>query len=240
MIEKTEKPKQKRKPRKPKPEFQCGFCDKEFAHETGLLKHTCTKKLRDQARQEKPSRMAFEVYRRFYELNSHTAKTWDDFVVSRYFVDFYRVGRYIVDINPVNAKQFVDFLIRSGIPVAKWVSPTVYETYIRELTKKETPDAAIERNILLMQQWAAETGNHWSDFFKLVSPIQATLWIRTGRISPWLLYIAAGAESLFLRMSDEQLKLIQGYLDPPFWQQQMDKYKEEVTFLKEIINDAGV
>lgn len=238
------KPTAKRKPKAKKAEpvgFVCGFCNKTFLREPAFVVHMCVRKQRDLEKNDKNVRMALQVYRKFYDTNTKgQPKGWDDFIASRFYNDFIKVGRYIIEINPVNTPQFVDFLVRSGLPVNRWTSPAVYETYVRELTKKESPDAAVERNILLMQQWATENNQHWTDFFRLVSPAQATLWIRTGRISPWVIYITSSSEMLFNRMSSEQIELIRSYIDPGFWQLKMDKYPTEVKFLKQIFDEAGV
>lgn len=201
----------------------------------------CVKKQRDLDRQDKNSRMAFRVWLRYYELSmKQNNKTWDDFIGSQFYNDFLRVGKYINEVNAVNIPQFIDFLVRSSIPLKKWTHESVYETYIRELTKKETPDAAIERCLNLMQQWAGATGEHWADFFRKVGPAQATLWIKSGRLSPWVIYISGSSHELFDRMSSEQLQMVQSYLDPVFWSLKIDRHNDEVEFFRRVLDEAGV
>jgi hypothetical protein len=236
------KPKKQTKTKKQEPEFKCGFCDKPMVFESGIIKHLCVGKQRDQEKDEKHIRYAYQVYRKFYAANwkGQKEKGWGDFIKSRFYNDFVKVGRYIQDINAINAPQFVDFLVRSSLPVKQWTSPVVYETFVHELTKKESPGAAVERNILLMQQWATDTGNNWTDFFKKVSPAQATLWIKTGRISPWVIYICASSENLLMRLSDEQVEIVSKYIDPEFWAVRMQGHKDEVEFLRAVFDEAGV
>jgi hypothetical protein len=201
----------------------------------------CPIKLRDMDRDEKHVRYALQIYVRFYKANyKGPEKTWSEFIRSKFYNDFVKVGRYIQEINAINAMQFVDFLVRSTLPVTKWTSPTVYETFVRELTKKESPEAAVERNILLMQQWASDSGNHWTEFFEKISPAQATLWIANGRISPWVIYICSSSQSLFGRFSDEQLNIVSKYIDPEFWTVRMNRHKDEVDFLRSVFEEAGV
>lgn len=232
----------KRASAKAEPEFKCGFCDKVLKTERAFLVHACAIKKRDLERDEKHVRYALQIYRKFYDANyrNQREKTWTDFIQSKFYNDFVKVGRYIQEINAINAPQFVDFLVKSGLPIAKWTSPVVYETFVRELAKQESPDAAVERNILLMQQWASDTGNHWTDFFRKVSPAQATLWIKTGRISPWVLYLTRSSQELFARLSPEQINIVSKYVDPDFWEVRMRRHKEEVDFLKTVFDEAGV
>lgn len=226
----------------PNPALTCGFCKKTYKTEAAFMVHLCVGKQRDLERDEKHARYGLQIFRRFYEVNhrTHAAKTWDDFIRSTFYNDFIKVGRYIATLNAVNAPSFVTFLVKSGLPVKKWTSPSVYETFIHELTKKETPETAVERNILLMQQWATQTENRWEDFFVKIAPSQATIWITTGRISPWVFYVCATSDQLLMRMSDEQLMLAGKYLDPSFWDAKIKQYPEEVAAIKAVFRELGV
>lgn len=187
-------------------------------------------------------KLGFRVFLRFHEMNyvGRKQRTYEDFIRSQFYSAFTKFGRYLLNINAVNPNAFIDFLIKTGVKIDKWESPLVYETYIRELNKKETPDAAVERNILLMQQWAMSTGESWVDFFRKVSPSQATLWIQSGRISPWVLFTASSASELFTRMSDEQLELVQKHVDPDFWSIKLKRNKEDVDSIRAILDEAGL
>lgn len=221
--------------------FACGFCNKVFARENTLAVHMCAIKHRDMQRDDKDSRMAYRVWSRYYEVAMNQKnKPWSDFIRSQFYADFYKVGKHINEINAVNTPQFIDFLIRSAIPLKKWTHQAVYETYIRELTKKETPGAAIERCINLMQQWAGSTGEHWADFFRKVSASQATLWIMSGRLSPWVIYLSGSSSELFQRMSAEQMRMVRSYIDPDFWSIKIDRHKDEVEFFRSVLDEAGV
>lgn len=221
--------------------FDCAFCGHSYVLETSLAVHMCEVKRRNDDKDNKHAKMAFRVWLRYYELcmNSRN-KTWDDFIRSRYYADFYKVGKYINEINAVSIPMFIDFLVKSGTPIKKWTHQAVYETYLGELSKKETPDVAIERCINLMQQWAGSSGEHWSDFFRKVAPAQATLWIKSGRLSPWVIYISGSSADLFSRMSPEQMSMIKTCLDPAFWEIKINRYKDEVGFYKKILDEAGL
>lgn len=186
--------------------------------------------------------MGLHVYQTFYKMSyaQRQAKSFEEFAKSKYYGDFTKFGRYLMDINAVNPIAFVEFIIKMQIPLSKWRSPTIYETYLRELTKKETPEAAIERNFSLMQQWARDTGEEWFDFFRKVKPTLATMWIRSGRISPWVLYTAESAEEMFARMSDEQKVLVQQVIDPKFWETKFGGDMDTVSAITETLREAGL
>lgn len=207
-----------------------------------MLAHACEKKRRWLARDEKAYKMAFVVFRKFYEINFRSMKprTYEDFMESTHFTAFVKFGKYALDIQAINPEAFVEFLLKAQVPMKNWTVPFVYEQYVRELNKRESAEAALERNILLMQQWEMDSGLPWNEFFKHVSPNLATAYIRSGRLSPWVLYTASTSHELLERMSDEQLKMIEQYVDPRFWQRKFVECQDDVNFIKQLLQEAGV
>jgi hypothetical protein len=224
------------------PKFSCSFCSRSFRYEAHLVGHSCRDKERFFEKDEKYAKLAFRVFQRFHEISYKSTKqqTWEQFSKSRHYTCFINFGKYLTDVNAVNPQTFVDFLIKKMVPIDRWTSPVVYETYLRDLNKRESADAAMERNFLLMQQWAVENGEVWTDFFRKVPPALAVLWIRSGRVSPWVLYTAPSAQELLARLSNEQVALIEPALDPVFWQAKLGRHAADVEFISETLADAGL
>lgn len=222
--------------------FVCQFCKAEYSRESSLIAHLCEKKRRWFNRDEKYVKLGLFSYQKFYQIQFKGRKVpdYENFMNSQHYIAFTKFGRYILDLNALNPEGFIEFVIKSAIPLKDWTLPHVYELYVRELTKKETPERAVERNILLMQQWEQETGEQWNDFFRKVNPNIAVMWIRSGRISPWIIYTAKSVSELFNRMSTEQLNLIHEYVDPKYWKAKIHMNKEDVEWLKKALDEAGL
>lgn len=238
-----EKPSPKAKEPSQKTElFTCDFCKKSYKQERAFLVHMCEPKRRWLDQDSKYVKLGFQVYKRFHEINfrSQREKSYNDFMKSTFYTAFTKFGRYLLQLNAINPKGFIDFLIKTEVKLHKWESPLVYEKYIRELNKKESPDAAIERNFLLMQQWARDNDEVWTDFFRKIEPAQAALWIKSGRISPWILFTASSAGDLFARLSDEQLTLVQSNIDPDYWGIRLERAADDVAFIREQLDAAGL
>jgi hypothetical protein len=186
--------------------------------------------------------MAFLVFRKFYEISYRSSKprTFQDFMDSPHYTGFIRFGRYLHEIQALNPESFVEFLIKAEVPMKNWEMGIVYEQYVRELAKREPADAAFERNILIMKQWETDYNEPWYDFFRKVNTNTATALIRAGRLSPWLLYTADSASDLFARMSEEQIELIKQYLTPVFWERKLAEQKEDVDFIRGLLQSAGI
>jgi hypothetical protein len=233
--------KSKEAPKVIEPSWSCEFCKKDFVREKSLINHMCEKKRRWLWRDEKYIRIGFMAFQKFYTLSlrSKKEKTYSDFMESQYFTAFTKFGRYIEHIGAIEVAGFVEMLIKSNIKLDDWTNEIWYESWIRELTKKESPMKAVERNILLMEQWGREYDENWVDFFRKVPTAQATTWIRKGRISPWLLYCGVG-QPLFDRMSDEQLGMVKEWINPMVWNSKIRDNAEEVKEIKMILEEAGV
>jgi hypothetical protein len=219
---------------------KCDFCKKDFASEKTLIAHACEKKRRWLWKDEKYAMMGYRAYQMFYEIGmkSKKPKTQEDFIESQYYSEFIRFGKHLVDINAIDPMGFTEFLIRANMALKDWSSSRAYEVWVRELGRKEHPVKALERNILLMEQWARDTGEDWTDFFRLVSPALATKWIKSGRLSPWLLFTVG--DDLVDRLSDEQLGMVEELLNPNFWSVKFETYSEEVRNIREELKSVGV
>ena len=219
---------------------KCVYCGRTFVREKSLYNHTCAKKLRFLDKDTRPSRIAFAAFSKFYTTvqRSKKPKTIDDFIHSSYYSEFLQYGKYVVDNNILNPEYFIDFCLKNGLKLRDWTKDSVYETYLRETNKKEDPARGAERTILLMKQWADETGNNYNDFFRLIDTNQFIYYIKLGRISPWVLYNCdSGKELLENRISHDQLNIIAEWIDPDYWMKKFLLNKKDRNFLKSVLKE---
>ena len=221
---------------------ECKFCKKSFKSEKTLVAHMCVKKRRNADKDTVGSRLGFRVFQRFYELytNSKKPKTFDEFIHSKFYMDFVKFGRHIVAINPIDADKFVDYVLKNGIKMRDWTKDSTYETFLEEFVKKEPAQRATERTIIEMESWASENSNSFNNYFSEVGTIEAVYMIRSGRISPWVLYLSESSEKLMSSMTSEQLKMIERTADPDKWASIFENHMGDVRFVKSILKQAGV
>jgi hypothetical protein len=202
----------------------------------------CPKKKRFAEKDNIGSRLGFRVFQRFFALttNSKKEKTFDDFIDSRYYVSFVKFGRHLVQLNPINTNDFVDFVIRNGVKLNDWQKDYVYETYLQDLVSKEPPEKGLERTIVFMNEWADENNCTYDQFFSVIPTTEAAYLIKTGRISPWVLYLSESAGNLLDQFNDEQYNMIKAIIDPSVWTKRIQKHSEDVKFIKETLKVAGI
>jgi len=227
---------------KPVDDFVCRFCDKVFVRESSFVKHLCEKKKKFIDRELPHVRLGYSVYCLFYKFNYGKEQPADHFRKSKLYNAFVQFGRYMIDVQAIEPLEFAQFVIEKGasLPIDRWGTDAVYETYVRNRTMKETPEVAAERTILLMQQWAIESGNDYRDFFRLISTPRAVHWIRSGRISPWMLYATQSGQELLQRFNGEEVNIVSGYIDPAMWKRRIKLFAKEVDSLSEIFKEVGL
>jgi len=213
--------------------------------EKAFINHACEKKRRWLCKDDPVERMAFVAWSRFYELSqsrsgANTKRSQREFVDSKFYKGFVKLGRYIVDINMVSPQDYVDYVIKANLPLDKWTSDVVYKTFLEEFTRKEKPERALERVVRIMKEWSDSEDRPWHDFFREISPNHAIHMIRGGRISPWILYNSDSAVELFERCNPEQLAIITSWAPVPQWKIRFNKHPEEVRFIRETLSSAGI
>ena len=225
--------------------FDCEFCKRSFVKELSLINHSCEKKRRWFQKNEPHARLGFAAWSRFYELTQFNQKaefrnSYRNFIDSRYYTSFMKFGRHIRDLNAIEPTKLIDYVIKNNLPIDKWTHDFVYEQYVRELTRQETAENALERNILLMNEWSMQHNEQWYDFFRKVNPNQAVAWIKSGRISPWVLYNVDTAVDFFERCTPEQLAIIKQCAPPGPWKIKFNKNAESCAFIKNTLKKNGM
>lgn len=220
----------------------CEFCNKGFFNEVLFLNHSCEKKNRWLKRNDLESKTALLAWNRFHELTtiSRPTFTYREFINSKFYVAIMKFVRYMKGLNVLEPSKFIDYVIINGIPIDKWINDKVYEQFIFELVKTESPDKALERNIGLMAEWSNSTGEPWYDFFRKVNTNQAIQWIKNGRLSPWVVYNVDSAVNFFARCNEEQLNMITKYAAPNQWKLKFNKNQDDCNYIRTTLKNSGM
>lgn len=222
--------------------FDCKFCGHKFHKESTLASHMCVKKQRHLDINTEGSRFGLRAFQRFYTLttNSKKIKSFEDFVDSPYYIDFVKFGNHLALLKPVHIEQYIDFVILSGLKMPKWTTDPVYELYIENLVKTEPPASAAERSITTILNWCETNSMQFNQFFSNISANEAAYLVKTGRISPWVLYLCETGSNLMDRFNEDHAKMIGQVIDPGFWMRKFKKAEDDVDYIKTLLEQAGL
>lgn len=220
--------------------YECKFCGTKFHKESTLSTHRCVKKQRHLDINTAGSRLGFKAFQRFYDLtmNSKKVKTHQEFIDSTYYIDFVKFGNHLALLKPVYIEKYIDFVIINGVKLKDWTKDFVYDTYIQDLVKKEPAISAAERTITEIMEWCNENNVEFKEFFNKITPNEAAYLIKTGRISPWILYLSSTGEVLMNKFNQDHSNMIDAVIDPGFWMKKFKKSQDDVEFIEVMLKEA--
>lgn len=223
--------------------YKCKYCKKEFVRESTLAGHLCENKRRVLAKDLKQNRIAYQswlLFRRLTIANIKHDKDYEEFATNNLFMGFMKLAKHIIDLNLEDPEGFVKYIVMNSVPMNKWQTAVVYESYVKDRTKKETVERAIERSVLNMKAWAERTGNSWEDYFSAVNTPDAVQDIRMGRISPWCTFATDQGSRLIDRMDETEVVSLVDYLEPKSWKVRVKRQAQDATWIQDVFNQAEI
>jgi len=204
--------------------------------------HMCVKKQRHKDADTAGARFGLRTFQKFYEItmNSKKPKTSQEFIDSPYYIDFVKFGNHLATLKPLYPEQFIESIIRNGVNLKDWTKDATYYAYIDDLIKKEPAASATERTITNIMEWCVDNNIPFKDFFFSVSANIGAYMIQTGRISPWVLYLSSTGEDLMGRFNEDHSKMIGNIIDPGFWMRKFKKNDEDVEYIRNLLDQAGI
>ena len=202
----------------------------------------CEPKRRWSQKDNKVHVLAFEIFRRFYEINfaNQKPKQFTDFAQSQYYNAFIKTADFITTNTPVEIGAFIDWLCTSKIRVDSWARQGTVDSYIKQLVRTEAVPQALNGTIITMGEWAGEEDARLEDFFKYVNLNRVTQMIANGRISPWVLLNCETGKDMLTIMHDDQIKIIYEIIDPEYWKRTFKKRDEDKDFVTNTLKEAGI
>jgi len=222
--------------------YTCVHCGKSFMKEKTLVAHMCEQKRRAMQKDEKRVQAGYLAFNRFYQLsqNLKTKKSYEDFCKTAYYNAFVKFGSFLNNVNPLYPEKFIDYVIKSGVKLDHWCRDELYETYLYEMLKVEPVEAAIQRSIATMLEWADANNAVYTHYFNYVNLNRAVHDIKDGKVSCWLLLNSRSGKEMLSKLSDEQLEIIAPVLDMPYWVKKFKEQPADVSLVKEICREAGI
>tara|TARA_B100000683_G_C12262076_1_gene462031 strand:- start:196 stop:636 length:441 start_codon:yes stop_codon:yes gene_type:complete len=143
-------------------------------------------------------------------------------------------------INPIYPEKYIDYVLQSKIKLDHWARDDLYEAYLIDTLKREPIEAALQRSIANMMDWANEQNAQWSDYFRLVNTNRAVQHIQQGKISPWLLLGCSAGKKMLKSFSDEQLQMTQRFINPEYWANKFKSFPADYMLVQDTAKEARI
>jgi hypothetical protein len=217
--------------------FVCEYCDKSFTREGWLERHMCDKKKRFFQKNDKSVVAGFAAFNYWYKIamNAKKDKTFEQFNSSRYYKSFVKFGEYIVKSKIADWESYVRWLSQNNTKLEDWAKDSIVNQFYIMLNKIESPDRAVEKFILVAEDWGDKTGYHWSDFWEKANPHLILDYIKEGKISPWILFSSIAAQEFVDNLPDEMVHIIIENVDVDFWKKKTKVNKEDVKWISQLL-----
>jgi hypothetical protein len=144
------------------------------------------------------------------------------------------------NVNPLYPDKYIDWVIKSQVPLDKWFREELYDKYVVDLIKSENVESASERSINTMCEWANKNEAPWNHYFLYANLNRITYDIRDGKVSPWIMLNSDTGMKALKNLSDDQLQTIGPMIDVVFWLDKFKANKNDTDFVKNIIKEANL
>jgi hypothetical protein len=222
--------------------FGCVHCGKAFMKEKTLYAHMCEPKRRAMQKDEKRVQTGFLAFNKFFRLTQAAKKdkTYEEFCKSPYYNAFVKFGSFVNNVMPLYPEKFMDFVIKSGVKLDHWCRDELYDTYLFEMLKVEPVEAAVQRSLKHMMEWADSNNAEFQHYFRYVNLNRAVNDIRNGYVSPWIVLNCRSGRDMVEKMNDEQMDIIAPAFDVQYWLLKFKDYPADVSLVKEVCKETGI
>lgn len=218
--------------------FKCEYCNKSFKRESTIFKHMCEKKRRAFAKDDRDVKAGYTAFVYWYNRsygNTHSKKSYTDFMNSSFYKQFVTFGKYITESKITEWERYLDWLIKNSVKLNDWSKDSVYYKFFYEIIKTETPERALERYIIFMQSWEEQSGKSWKTFWDNENIFAIVNYIKEGKISPWILFSSDSAMEFIQDLPDELLVEVDGSIDLAYWNNKIKRNKGDMEWIKTLL-----
>lgn len=232
------KTKKSRNSSKSDSDLSCDYCEKSFVRESSLFKHTCEPKRRFLDRDKKENHLGFAAFTKWnlIAMGKKHEIEYTEFIKSKYYTSFVKFGKFINEAKITNWQIYLEWLIQNQTAINKWYKDSTYNESRREISKRETPERAVERFVVLADRWAQENNDHWSNYWQNASMNLIIFHIQSGKLSPWVIFGSNKAQQFLDSVPDELFLSIIESIDIDYWKRKTKLFKKDLEWISQLID----
>lgn len=185
---------------------------------------------------------AYDLFSFWYAYNAfaHKTKKFEEFARSPYFKIFVDLVGYCERAGVTSAREYLRWLTDKRVASKLWMLDATLKAHRAELHKREDAVSATVRCVDRIVIWCGQRATDPSAFFDVIGPGELVQWIKTGKMTPWVLLISEQGESALAELSDEQMHALSASLDVGYWIGVFQEKPEVVEEAKQVLDAVGL
>jgi hypothetical protein len=221
--------------------FICQWCKHSFSSESRVVNHLCEQRRRFQQKDTQYARWGLEAY---FSIQKHffgnVSKTEEDFRHSEFYLACIRWGRFVLQVDCLNATAYLNWLQKLNVSIDKWDNEIVYSAWLQSVIFEEDLWDATYRSIQTMIDWAEENKKEYKNYFKLASSARILLDLQRAKISAIIIYSCNSGIEWLKSLPQSDLNIIWDMINPARWKCRFEKLKEIKQQIEDVCNEIGL
>ncbi len=135
-------------------------------------------------------------------------------------------------------EKFIWLMVEKTWPPTLWTNDEVYTTYLEFLDYKTTPMEQVKLSLETLMTYANKHEVDVSEVFNKMLPTEVIHFVRTRRLSPWLLLFCQTFKTMFKeRVTPEQKIILETLIRPDHWAKQFEQHAAAIKKIKYYIQE---
>lgn len=206
--------------------YTCEYCEKSFTRENTLLTHKCMQRDRYHTRDETHVKIAYSLWKSMNSLPEQY-KTIEYFEKNKTYKMLTEFAKFAEDSNYLFIYEYGSWLIKNKVIERNWYKLEIYQQFLKQYLLTENPRDAVLRSVEYVSN-IHEIGN----FLKTCQVGKILTYIETGRISPWLIFLADNKDDFLKRLENEKMEYFFKLVNVDIWNSRMKRYSKTINSLK--------
>jgi hypothetical protein len=220
--------------------FVCVYCNKPFLREAAYLDHVCTQMQRHQKMKTSEGMSAWIAYGLWMKAMGKKVPPQASFTVSQYYQSFIKFAALVQQVKTIDMEEFIRHMVKLGIPPVIWTNNAIYEEWIRSSTEERSPLKAVKQSCLFLLNLADRAEINVEEIFDHITSPQVSDWIRTGKVTPWLLFNSQKFKSWYTGLEEDDKDELSKVLDPSEWMEKIRSNPNTVPTIRKIVVEMGL
>lgn len=221
--------------------FVCRACHKVFVLENRYLQHECKQMKREAELQTPVGQAAWNYYQLWMRGMKRMPPSAATFLTSKYFRTFINFTTFVKSVDLPKPDKFIWLMQQKGFSPTMWCTDDAYSMYLEFLDRKTTPLEQAKLSVETLLNQADKREIDVSDVFSHLKPHDIIQYLRSRRLSPWLLLFSKKFKKMFAEdTSTEQRIILENLIRPEYWGNKMADNTEAVAAIKMLVEELDV